>query len=458
MNLTDNDWDTLAPIGLKTTKGGRASRALFQLYSLGIVTNRDEWLYDFDFSKLELKTSFFIKRFNEEKTRWQNSKDRPPVSEFVSRDIKWTSELEAHLKNNKKIEMSKGAICGSLYRPFVLKETYFAPVLTHRPYQNFNFFPNSEAKNTLLVIAVEERVPFSLVATDKLPNKDAFIPSAAQCFARYRYLPDGSRIDNITDWGLKQFRDHYKSATPSPLAGEGGSARSDETDEGAPGLGSEVIGADGDPSSGSSGCVLPQGEKGKSRPARRGSPAKKARPITKDAIFHYVYGLLHDPVYREKYAQNLKREFPRIPFYPDFWQWADWGEKLMELHIGFETVEPWPITRIDSPDARARAAGVAPKPILKSLPDDGVIRLDSETTLSGVPAAAFSYRLGNRSGVDWILDQHKEKTPKDPTIREKFNSYRFADYKEKVVDLLARVTRVSVETMEIVKAMGNAKR
>ena len=97
----------------------------------------------------------------------------------------------------------------------------------------------------------------------------------------------------------------------------------------------------------------------------------KKRPITKDAIFHYVYAVLHDPVYREKYAQNLKREFPRIPFYPDFWQWADWGETLMGLHIGFETVAPWPLTRIETPDERARAAGVAPKPILKSLPDDG---------------------------------------------------------------------------------------
>jgi predicted helicase len=190
----------------------------------------------------------------------------------------------------------------------------------------------------------------------------------------------------------------------------------------------------------------PQGEK------------EKARPITKDAIFHYVYGVLHDPVYREKYAQNLKREFPRIPFYPDFWAWADWGEKLMALHIGFESVEPWPLNRVETPDARARAAGVAPKPILKSLPDDGIIKLDSETTLSGIPPEAFSYRLGNRSGLDWILDQHKEKTPKDPTIREKFNTYRFADYKEKVIDLIARVTRVSVETVAMTNAMKDAKR
>jgi predicted helicase len=180
--------------------------------------------------------------------------------------------------------------------------------------------------------------------------------------------------------------------------------------------------------------------------------------LTKDDIFAYVYGVLHDPVYREKYAINLKREFPRIPFYPDFAQWAEWGQRLMDLHIGYETVDPWPIARADMADEKVRAAGVSPKPILKSDADNGVIRIDSETTLSGIPPEVWTYRLGNRSGVDWVLDQYKEKTPKDPTIREKFNTYRFADYKEHVIDLIARVTRVSVETMEIVNAIKAAKR
>lgn len=168
--------------------------------------------------------------------------------------------------------------------------------------------------------------------------------------------------------------------------------------------------------------------------------------------------MLHDPVYREKYAINLKREFPRIPFYPDFRQWAEWGERLMALHIGYESVEPWPLERIDTPDEKAREAGVPPKAMLKADKEAGVIRLDTETQLTGVPPEAWTYRLGNRSGLEWILDQYKEKTPKDPTIREKFNTYRFADYKETVIDLLCRVTRVSVETVAITEAMKGAKR
>jgi predicted helicase len=186
--------------------------------------------------------------------------------------------------------------------------------------------------------------------------------------------------------------------------------------------------------------------------------AKHNRPITKEAIFHYVYGVLHDPVYREKYAMNLKREFPRIPFYADFWQWADWGKELMDLHIGFEQAAPAKLTRTDIPDEKSLKADVAPKALLKADKDAGCIVLDSETKLSGIPREAWSYTLGNRSALEWILDQYKEKKPKDPTIREKFDTYRFADYKEKVIDLLMRVTTVSVRTVVIVNAMKKAAR
>lgn len=159
--------------------------------------------------------------------------------------------------------------------------------------------------------------------------------------------------------------------------------------------------------------------------------------------------------------------FPRIPLYgssvADFEAWAGWGAQLMALHIGYESVAPWPITRTDTPDTKAREAKQAPKCILKSEPgtapgQPGRIVIDSETVLAGVPNEAWSYRLGSRSAIDWVLDQHKEKKPKDPTIREKFDTYRFADHKERVIDLLARVARVSVETVALVQALRDGPR
>ncbi len=247
------------------------------------------------------------------------------------------------------------------------------------------------------LIATPAAGEFRLLATDRLCDFHYIGDSrvyAAKCVDKR-----GQVVDNITDWALDQFRKQYQ-----------------------PGRG------------------------------------KKDKPITKQSIFHYVYGVLHDPIYREKYALNLKREIPRIPFYKDFWQWSDWGKALMEMHIGYESVEPWKLKRTDVTDEKAKQAGQAPKAMLKADKEGGRIVVDSETTLSGVPAEAWEYRLGNRSGLEWVLDQYKESKPKDPTIREKFDTYRFKDYKEKVIDLLARVTTVSVETQKIVEAMRKAAR
>lgn len=94
----------------------------------------------------------------------------------------------------------------------------------------------------------------------------------------------------------------------------------------------------------------------------------------------------------------------------------------------------------------------------RTCPKVGRIAINSEATLSGIPAEARSYCLGKRSAVDWVLDQHKEKKPKEPTIREKFDTHRFADHKERAVDLLGRVARVSVDTVRIVNALAQLPR
>ena len=226
-----------------------------------------------------------------------------------------------------------------------------------------------------------------------------FVPDVGQVTCVTCIDAHGNRVDNITDWSLAKFRNRYEGA----------------------------------------------GQKGR-------------QTITKPMICQYVYGVLNDPMYRDKYAINLKQEFPRIPFYADFRRWAEWGKQLMDLHAGYETVMPLRLKRTDIADEKSRKAGMAPKCVLRADKATGRIVVDSETTLEGVPAEAWEYRLGNRSALEWVLDQYKESTPKDPTIREKFNTYRFVDYKEKVIDLLGRVAAVSVETQRIVEEMKKAPR
>jgi predicted helicase len=184
--------------------------------------------------------------------------------------------------------------------------------------------------------------------------------------------------------------------------------------------------------------------------------------------------VLHNPAYRKKYELNLKREFPRLPFYKDFWKWAAWGKALMDLHIHYEDAKPFGL-KVRHYEVKAEAkrqkemfAGVKePEAIyayqpkvkvkLKADKEAGIIEIDELTFLTGVPKQAWEYKLGNRSALEWVLDQYKEKKPKDPTIAEKFNTYRFADYKEQVIDLLQKVCTVSVKTMKIIEEMKKEK-
>jgi predicted helicase len=402
INLADSDFETLIASADKQTKLSKKAsqhRAIFRLFSLGVVTARDSWAYDLDKKSLERKINALIGAYNADIKKWSALKKRDKNMDDLDASIKWTRAVKNDLQRGVEYKFDRDHIIEAAYRPFVKANLFFEKHLNEMQYQLGSIFrgePNPtiaflcvDSSNPLAALAVNQHFDYCLL---KMGN------GGTQSLPRWYYDGEGKRQDNITDWSFDQFRTHYE-ASKNPK-----------------------------------------------------------RPITKDAIFHYVYGVLHDPDYRVKYALNLKRDFPRIPFYTDFWKWVDLGERLMSLHIGYETVEPWPVQRIDTADEKSRKAGLSPKPALRADKGEGNIQLDSETQLAGVPPQAWSYKLGNRSALEWILDQYREKTPKDPTIREKFNTYRFADHKEKVIDLLKRVTRVSIETMEIVEEMRTAKR
>ncbi|HZL67634.1 MAG TPA: type ISP restriction/modification enzyme [Candidatus Limnocylindrales bacterium] len=368
------------------------------MFSLGVATNRDEWVYDESKVALLKKVEFFVKTYESERRRWGRSKAADGTGDFVSRTIKWTSELEAHLERGTVLKAHPDRVRRAIYRPFCKRWTYYDEVITHRLYQQDLIFPVSGKWSNVAIVHTQpgSQKPFMACAVSTLPDLH-FVGAAAgtECLPFYRY-EDGRRIENITDWAVAQFRGYYSS--------------------------------------------------------------QSRRAITKEAIFQYVYAVFHDPAYREKYKVNLKREPARIPFYPDFWAWANWGKVLLEVHLGYENAKPAPLKRIDIRDSRSRDAEVSVVPILRADSNHGTIEVDSETTLSGIPPEAWEYRLGNRCALEWVLDQHKEKNPKDPTIREKFNSYRLEDYKESVIDLIRQVTTVSIETVEIVRAMKKAPR
>jgi predicted helicase len=375
------DFIPLANPEKRRTRSTRRVECVFEVVSAGLQTKQDDWAYSRTRESVVERMTTLMNHYND------------ALRTGTGGNIKWHRELAKRKKKGEALSFSEQQIINAPYRAFTNRFLYFDKTVNSQSFRLHELY-RTEPNDTLVFSEPAYRTSFSAFAVTAPPehhllaSKDSF--GAAP---RYRYAKSGDRLDNITDWALKQFEAHYG----------------------------------------------------------------KEAGVTKDAIFAYCYAVLHDPVYREKYALNLKREFPRIPFYDDFALWAGWGQQLLDLHIGYEQAEPFAFTTIDTPNPK-RARGSHPKPKLKSEPDKGLVIVDEDTRLTGIAREAWDYRLGNRSAIDWVLDQHKEKTPRDPTVREKFNTYRFADYKESMIDLLARVITVSLETVKITEAMRDLDR
>ena len=119
INLSeDNDWEKLMPIADKEVKLGKSKNALFELFSLGVVTNRDEWAYDLEETCLIKKIRYFYDIYKSEQKRWVESNKSLKIIDFVSREIKWTSELEAHLLKGTRLNFNSKSVRKALYRPF----------------------------------------------------------------------------------------------------------------------------------------------------------------------------------------------------------------------------------------------------------------------------------------------------------------------------------------------------
>ena len=376
--------------------------AVFALYSLGPVTNRDDWAFDFDEKNLRRKARHFCGVYAAERARylaefsaadaarhggayrrvmgWKKT-GPTPLAGWVNREIKWTVELEAHLQAGTRIPFLPRNIRPAMFRPFTPKLTYYANAFTHRKYRTPEIFPGGRTgENRVICFSASRRIPFTVLACDRMVSLGFFV-EPSQCVPLYRHGPDGKRTSNITKWGLSRFREHY----------------------------------------------------GNNR-------------INAEDVFHYAYAVLHNPAYRRKYADNLRREFPRLPFYADFRKWAKRGAKLMALHLGFENAKPFPLVRRDSEGDAGRAK-------LRADRDNGRIVVDEKTVLEGVPPEAWEYKLGGRSALEWVLDQHKDKRVRDATVSAKFPPPPFSGRKEEVIELLRRVCAVSVETVRITREM-----
>jgi predicted helicase len=166
--------------------------------------------------------------------------------------------------------------------------------------------------------------------------------------------------------------------------------------------------------------------------------------ISKWDIFYYTYALLHHPEYRTRYAANLKRELPRIPMAPAFRDYARIGAALMNLHIDYEKQPEYPLERRETGKLNWRVDKMA---LSK---DKTQLKYNDFLTLSGIPPQVYDYRLGNRSALEWVIDQYRVSTDARSGI---VNDPNRDDDPQYIVRLIGQVVAVSLETVKLVKEL-----
>ncbi len=385
-----SEFETFCPMGSETSKKsmGDAEGTLFKTYSVGVVTARDAWVYNFNRGALTENLTQMMEYYNGQVFRWERQSSRDiKVNDFIDSDdtkIKWTRSLKSRLRTGTLSEFSAENVRTSLYRPFTKSHLYFHRMMNECVYVFPSIFPTpvTETENrAICVSSPRTNTSFHTLMIDVIP--DFHLTGDSQCFPFYTYDEDGTnRQENITDWALAEFQIRYGDST-----------------------------------------------------------------ISKWDIFHYNYGLLHHPAYREKYEMNLKRDLPHIPFAENFWGFVNAGAALADLHVHYESAPKYNRLKYVETEGTTVDWRVDKMKLSK---DKTHLRYNDFLTLGGIPAEVFDYRLGNRSALEWIVDQYRVKVDKRSGIK---NDPNRADQPRYIVDLIARVIHMSLKTVEIVAGL-----
>ena len=422
----DKAFDTFLPLG---DKGGDLKKVLFANYSRGLETGRDVWAYNSDHDALVQNMRAMIGFYNQEARRFdaayanKTRKDREELVEgFIDTDskkISWTCSLKNSLSQNRSLFFDNNKIALSLYRPFTRNWCYFDRNFNAYVNQMPRIFPDAVSDNKLIQISgVGEQRGFSVIMASSIP--DLHNIQTGQCFPRYLY----DKTNQASDDGQTDFL--------ADTDATGLKRRDALTDEG----------------------------------LAHFKAAYVDEAITKDDLFYYVYGLLHSPDYRARFADNLSKQLPRIPAVKqakDFWAFVAAGRRLGDLHCDFEAQEPFPVTiaqgalelaHIPDPERfyrveKMKFGGKRPQQ------DKSTIIYNSNITMTGIPLEAYDYVVNGKPALEWVMERQCVKTDKASGIVNDANRYAIETVGDPAypLKLFQRVITVSLETMEIVRAL-----
>lgn len=445
LNQRSEEFEAWPVIGEK--KGG--SLKVFDVFSAGLKTGRDAWAYaQADgqlLSQLTQLTDSYSKALPALQTWFgENTVTNPNASDTTrfltiypqyadSKQISWTEILKRLAANNEPVPVMSERIYTSLYRPFTRMKSYFEPALNDRQYQLPSMFPTPEHRNIgFVVMAPRDAAIFAVLATDLMPDL-SFFTYTGQYFSRFT-------------WAAVE-------ADDGGLFGEGGVVKQGEA---------SVYGSIGEVVDG---FVRVDNITDEIKALYRDALGSD---ITGDDIFHFVYGKLHDPVYRTKYAADLKKMLPHIETpssRAEFDKFAAAGQELMDLHVNYETVEPWPLdiqVKGDEADRetwrvlKMKWAKRKDPETGKNVNDVTKLIYNKRVTIAGIPEEADEYMLGSRSAVAWLIDRYQVKKDKASGIVNDPNDWADEVGNPRyIADLIGKVVRVAMETVRIVDGLGS---
>ena len=391
------------PMGSKEAKAGKMDDTIFGLYSQGLETTRDAYIYNFSrdaCAENALRmTQDYLDAFSELEDNPEVSVDE--VASWHNSNIKWNGELKNKLKQKRRTEFNENCIQKVLYRPFIAMNCYTDYTFVQMKFQMDQIFPDDSSENRVICVpGIGSKKAFSALVTNTMP--DFHLNTFSQCFPRYRYPKPvnadqitseeaPARIDNISDTALRAFQEHYSDNT-----------------------------------------------------------------ITKDDIFDYVYGVLHAPSYREQFEYDLSKMIPRIPYAPDFRTFAEAGKALADLHLNYETCEPYPNLSVgplkpsllweEKPEhfrLGTRAMRFADKQ------ERTTLIINEHVCVSGIPEEAHRYVVNGRTPLEWFIDRYKIKQDKNSGIINDPNGW-FENPRD-LITAIERIVHISVESTKIIE-------
>ena len=428
INIRDGVFDSLILLG---SKEKAVKDTVFTIYSSGVVTCRDSWVYNYSSNSIKDNMKRMINCYNSEVDNYLANKNGKYSFCQDETQIKWAQNLLKDAENGVRHEYVNDLRI-SLYRPFIKLNLYFDRPFSWSHYLQHSFFPSNSTNNLLICISgTGSSKGFSALLTDSVANYHTL--DTGYCLPLYYFEEnknkqrslfdeeandDYIRRDGITDWILKEVRTRYGT-----------------------------------------------------------------KNITKEMIFYYVYGLLHSKDYRERFAADLKKSLPRIPIVDsldDFMEFYKAGKELADLHLNYETVAPYPDVivhgdrQVPLTVKRDPATGgyiqapaddgaydyfrVIDKMRFKSKDDKSVLIYNGNITIENIPQKAYDYIVNGKSAIEWIVERYAVTQDKKSLIKNDANDWAREHHKPRyILDLLLSVINVSVQTVDIVNSLPKLK-